>query len=125
MRATVMPVVSAAGCLRPPIFVFRGKILTYRQVSIDGRICVQTYADYLPRTACIEMREESCGVDSANLCSWAKKVVTYVSDLTKNGMKLLLTYDDYAEHMSFRVLELFKASKIDVYALPSHTSVKT
>eukprot|EP00171_Calliarthron_tuberculosum_P023503 IDg23503t1 len=93
-RTTLMPVVSAAGSSGPPLFVFTGSHLPYRQVVVNGQISTQTYAAYLPRGACLAVRAKT----------------------------VLLTLDGYAAHMSHTVMELFKANNIVVHAIPAHTS---
>ena len=124
-RVTTMPVISARGDTGPPLFVLQGKRLPYRRVVEGGVVRTQTYADLLPRTACIALREERGAVDSTNFVHWAHKFVESVSDLTANGRHVLLTYDAYNAHMSLTVLMLFRTKRIVVYALPAHTSGKT
>ena len=124
-RTTVMPVVSASGESGPPLFVFRGKRLPFREVLHNGKAEIQTYADYLPRGACLAMREEGGGADTRNFYEWAKKYVASVADLTANGRHVLLVFDGYSAHMSLRVLELFSENRVQVYALPAHTSGST
>lgn len=123
-RTSLMPVVSAAGDVGPPLFVFKGTSLPYRNVIENGNIVTQTYTTYLPRGACVAMRAEGGGIDIANFLSWAQLFVSSVKDLTSNGRKVLLTYDGYAAHMSLPVLQLFRTNNIVVYALPAHTSGK-
>jgi len=123
-RATVMAVVSAAGDTAPPLFVFKGARLPYRVVEEAGKEVVQTYSTFLPRGSAVAMRDQNGGVDSENFYQWARLFVESVKDLTSNGRKLLLTYDAYRAHLSLRVLELFLANGIIVYALPAHTSGK-
>lgn len=124
-RVTLMPAVSAAGEIAPPLFVVKGKRLPFREVLVDGRVEVQTLAQMLPRGACLAMREEHGGVDATNFLSWAQQFVRSVADLTANGRHVLLTYDAYGAHMSLAVLLLLRAHRVVVYALPAHTSGRT
>ena len=65
-RVTIMPFISAIGERGPPLFVFKGRRISFRQVIVDGQVRTQTCAQVLPRHACIATREENGGVDSAN-----------------------------------------------------------
>ena len=47
-----------------------------------------------------------------------------VRHLTSNDTKVLLTFDGYRSHISFRVLEHFRVNNDVFYALPAHSSVK-
>ena len=124
-RITVVPVISAAGETGTPLFVFKGKRMPYRHVVVDGMVRVETYAQCLPRNACVAMREENGGVDSTNFLHWVKEVMQSVADLTANGRDVLLTYDAYSAHMSLAVLLMLHAHRIVVYALSAHSSTKT
>ena len=55
---------------------------------------------------------------------WAHILVDYVRDFTKDGRKVLLTYDGYHAHMSFEVLKLFRDNSLITHALTSRTSEK-
>ena len=120
-----MPVVSAAGEAGSPLYVFKGKRLPFREVLSHDVVQVQTYAQLLPRHACIAMREEGGGVDAQNFLHWAYSFIESVRDLTANERHVLLTYDAYGAHMSLSVLELLRQHRIVVYALPAHTSSNT
>ena len=95
--------------------------MPYRNVIIDGQMCTETYASYIPQNACISLRDERAGVDSANFYEWAKYFVESVRSATAGDRKLLLTYDAYRAHLSVRVLSLFLDHGIIAYALPAHT----
>ena len=99
-RATVMPVVSADGQQGPPLFIFKGKRLPFREVVVNGRVEVQTYATFLPHGACLAMREDAGGVDSTNFFNWALKFIDAVKHLTCDGKHVLLVYDGYGAHMA-------------------------
>lgn len=92
---------------------------------IDGRSATETYADYLPRGSCLAVGKESGGFDAQMFLEWAKVFAKRLRDLTSNGRKVLIIYDSYATYMRIRVLEMFRANNILVYALPAHTSGKT
>ena len=124
-RVTVLPVVSASGETGPPLFVFKGKCIPYRQVLVGGALRAETYTQYLPRSACVAVREECGGVDSANFLNWAKELVKNMPDLTCGGRHVLLTYDAYRAHMSLAVLLILHTHRIVVYTLPAHTGAKT
>ena len=51
---------------------------------------------------------------------WGQVFVEYVRDLTKDGVKVLLTYDVYRARISVKVLRLFRENVLIAYALPSH-----
>eukprot|EP00171_Calliarthron_tuberculosum_P023847 IDg23847t1 len=124
-RITMMPVISAAGDYGPTLFAFKGKALPYRSVVRGGNVVAETYADYLPRSSVISVREDRGGVNSDNFLQWAKMFVAHVKDLTTAGRKVVLTYDAYRSHMTLRALECFEKNNVEVYALPAHTSGKT
>eukprot|EP00171_Calliarthron_tuberculosum_P006015 IDg6015t1 len=124
-RVTMLPAISAAGSVAPPLFVFKGKKIPYREVLLGGKAVVQTYADLLPRHSLLACREDRGSVDSVNFFNWAKVFVESVRDLTAGGCKVLLIYDAYRSHMSLNVLNLFRQNGIVVYALQAHTSGKT
>lgn len=86
-RMTLMSVVSAASDSGPPLFVFKGKTLPYRDVIVDGVIVTQTYAEFLLRGSCVAVRQEGDGVDSQNFLHGQKFFVSSVRDLTSNGRK--------------------------------------
>ena len=88
---------------------------------INGQMCTETYASYLPHNSCISLRSELAGVDSANFYEWAKHFVESVRSATTGGRKLLLSYDAYRAHLSVRVLSLYLDHGIIAYALPAHT----
>ena len=71
------------------------------------------------------MQEKVAGVDSSSFSAWARLFVIHVADRTDCRREFLLTYDAYRAHVSFRVLELFEASDIVIYALPAHDSGMT
>ena len=91
----MMPAISAGGDTPPPLFVFKGKRLPFREVLNEGRQTLETPADLLPRKSVVCMREERGGVDMHNFLSWGKRFVDSVRDLVCNSRKLLLTYDAY------------------------------
>lgn len=124
-RATVMPVISASGRLASSLFVFKGKRLPYRVVSLNGFKVFETYADHLPKGSMVSMREENGGVDGKKFYNWAHSFVNESKDLRQNRKKMLMIFDGYRSDMSLRVLELFNANGTIVYILPAHTSGKT
>jgi len=124
-RITMMAIISAAGESGPPLFVFKGSRMPYRTVLKNGVAVDDTPACNLPPRSCVALRLENGGVDSENFRNWALRFVTFVSDLTEGGRKVLLTYDAYRAHLSLEVLELFSANNIIVYAVPAHTSGKS
>lgn len=124
-RVTIMPVISAAGRMTSPLFVFRDKRLPYWVKITEGSEVVETFADHLPRQSLVSVREQLGGVDTHNFYNWACNFVRDTKDLTANGRKLLLIYDGYRSHMSLQVLQLLHQNGIIVYALPAHTSGKT
>ena len=77
-RATVLPVLRAERQAIPPFYVFKGSCLPYREVSVDSKVEVQTYATFLPRGTMLEMHEEAGVEESTNLYSWALKFVDLV-----------------------------------------------
>ena len=75
----------------PPLYVFKGKKLPFREVLLHGRVQVQTYTQLLPRHACIAMREEGGRVDARNFLQWTHRFIESERDLTANGRHMLLT----------------------------------
>lgn len=63
-RATLLPVINAAGDTGPPLFVLKEAALPYRKVLIKGKVQLETYGSHLPRGAVVAMRCEQGGVDS-------------------------------------------------------------
>jgi len=124
-RVTILPCISASGDMAPPMFVFKGKQLPFRNVVRAGEVVSETYHDHLPARAVVAMREELGGVDSSNFLAWARSFVEHVQYLVRGGRPILLIYDAYRSHMSLAVLELLLQNNIVVYALPAHTSGKT
>ena len=106
------------------LVVFKGEKLPYRVAVRDGKEVVETPAKYLPRRSIVATRKERGGVDSDHFYRWAEVFVDYMRDLTKDGGKVLLTYDGYRAHISVRVLRLFRDNGVIAYALPSHSSGK-
>jgi len=109
----------------PPLFVFKGSNLPYRNVVRAGQVVSETYHDLLPRGALVAMRPELGSVDSSNFYEWAKAWVESIAYLQKDGRYTLLIYNAYRSYLSLAVLEFFAANNIVVYALPTHTSGKT
>ena len=64
-RVTMLPVVSADGAIDPPLFVFSGARMPYRQILVDGKVVLETILDHLPEQATIAVRDKK-GVDSFN-----------------------------------------------------------
>lgn len=122
-RASMLACISASGQAGPPLFVFKGAKLPFRDVlTKDGRVITETYATHLPRHSCVAVREEVGGIDAHNFFAWAHHFVESTRDLTANGRKVLLFYDAHRAHMSVRVLQLLLNNGIIAYALPAHTS---
>lgn len=65
-RVTFMPVVSADGETGPPLLVFKGNSVPYRQVLRDGKVHVEKYASHLPHGSVDAVLEQGGDVDSAN-----------------------------------------------------------
>ena len=123
-RVTMLPVISADGQTGPPLFVFKGLRLPYRNVLCNGRVRTETPACNLPINSCLALRQENGGVDTVNFLHWAYSFVSFVGPLVANNRKVLLIYDGYRAHLSLDILELFYHNNIIVYALPAHTSGK-
>lgn len=124
-RETTMPAVSAHGDFRPVIFPFKGNSLPYHTVTAGGAPFVETYASRIPPGAVVTVCVEVHGVDSDNFFECTKLFVAHRSKQNANDCKVLLIYDAYRSQMSLRVLQLFCASGICIYAFPAHKSGKT
>jgi hypothetical protein len=125
-RFTIVPTICADGTACNLMCIFKGSAVRYRILSLpEGGTRLETIADCLPRRAKVTVREDVAGVDASNFTRWASDFVIEVSDLTKHGRKVLLTYDGYRSHLCFRALSILKDGGVIVYALPSHTSGKT
>ena len=70
-RATLLVAISGDADTGPPLFLFKGKRIVYRQLIQNGDIVLQTYAHFLPRDARIAHREEGVGIDSVKFYAWA------------------------------------------------------
>ena len=123
-RVAMLPAVSAIGDAAPPLFVFKGRQLPYRQVIGNGRSSVETYADCLPPRALICMRERGGGVDTANFFQWAVQLAQHVQYLTSWGCKVLPIMDGYRSHMALPVLDMLHQNNLIIYTLLAHTSGK-
>lgn len=86
--STLMPVVNTEGDCGPPLLIFTGSSLPYRQVVVCDKPVIETFSDYLPRGACIATRAENGGVYSVNFINWTKMFVESVKDLTANRRNL-------------------------------------
>lgn len=89
-RITLVSVINAEGDTASPLFVFRGKLLSYRKIVVDRHVAVQTYASRLPRGAAMALRDENGGVDGDNLVAWINVFVNDVRDLTTGNQKVCL-----------------------------------
>ena len=61
-------------------------------------------------------------INRKNFLSWAQKFVQTACDLTSKGRKTLKTFDEYAAHISRKVLQLFEVNNLFLYEIPSHRS---
>ena len=81
----------------------------------------ETPADSLPQSNYMLMREVA-GVDSDIFYEWVRSFILETSFLHARGKKMLLIFDGYGSHWTYRVLRLFKDNGIVIVSLPSHTS---
>lgn len=65
-RTTMLSVTSADGGSGPPLFVFKGSILPYRQVLSNVKEQVEAYASHSPRNATVAVRDKCGGAGSQN-----------------------------------------------------------
>lgn len=125
-RITLMPTVFADGSLGNLFVVAKGDAIQYRvNKNKNGNEVLETFADCFPRRTVLTTRSELAGVDKHNFLRWAEGFVKEVSDLTKDGRKVLLIFDGYRSHMSVSVLEVLREGGVEVYILPAHTSGAT
>eukprot|EP00171_Calliarthron_tuberculosum_P004068 IDg4068t1 len=117
-HVTCMAVVSAAGRSWTPAFVLPGVLARYRRRQ-DGRW--ETAADFLPKPNYLYQREVA-GMDSDIFYGWAQEFVEETASLRREGKYILLVYDGYASHCTYRTLKLFKDNNVVVVSLPAHTS---
>ena len=106
-RVTMMPVISAASEAGPPLFVIKGKQMSYRNMLRNGKTYIESPESSLPRRSVLATRIEGGGVDSKNFLSWADSFIEFTKDLRAEGWKVLLIYDGYRSHLSLQVLEEF------------------
>ena len=98
------------------------------QTSTDRQaLHLQSIADFLPRGALVATRKDVASVDKINSVEWARRITEDMRDLTANGRKVLLLYNEYRSHMCIHALELFMLStclikNIVAFALPAHTN---
>ena len=122
-RVTLVAVVSASGQPASPFIIFQGTKLKYRRVrKVVGAVQNEHVAEYFPRQSNFTTRRDIAGVEEHNFCKWAELFVEEVKDLTCNGRKVLLVYDRYRSHMSFKALDILRRGNVVVYAPPAHTS---
>eukprot|EP00171_Calliarthron_tuberculosum_P005826 IDg5826t1 len=106
-----------------PSLIFKGTTIPYRTLEQeDGTVVTENVASALPPESLIGTKPERGGIDSVLFVSWCKQFVECVSYLTANGRKVLLVYDGYRSHMSFRALKTLSERKRRGLRLPSHTS---
>lgn len=117
-HVTCMAVVNAAGQIFTPAFVLPGVMARFRRRE-GGRW--ETPADFLPQPNILFMREVA-GIDSDLFYAWANNFIEETASIRQGGKKILLVYDGYASHCSYRVLKLFRENDIVVASLPAHTS---
>lgn len=120
-HVTVMPVVSADGTVYSPVVILPGKMQKSR-TRADGRR--ETPADFLPSNALVAYREPA-GVDSTIFFNWVQRFIIETKSLRERFRYILLTFDGYGAHVSFRALQLLKDHRIIVVGLPAHTSHRT
>ena len=92
----------------PTLYVFKGSGIPYRTVLKDVNSVVESVSDIMPRGALVTVRRHSAGVETTDVFEWAIRFVNHVRDLTANRRKVLLIYDGYRSHMSFKVLHFFE-----------------
>lgn len=95
-----MSVVNGLGDIAPPLFVFKRKLLPYRQIIFDGQVAVETFDAILPRGAGVEIRDENGGVDGRTFYTWAETFVEHIGDLIFGSLKVLLVFNGYRAHMT-------------------------
>lgn len=124
-RATMIPVISATGDVRPTFLVFKGTRVPFQWTLRVGVVRQEIYHDILPRGAPVPIREQHVGVDLMNFLNCAHELVRIIFDHNAGGRKVLLLYDSYRSHMSLSVLELFGQCDVVVQVLPEQKSGKT
>lgn len=108
-----------------PLFVFKGKCLSYHQVVRDGNMTTESVADVLPQQVFLSCRQKNGGVNSEIIYNWAVQFVDHVRTITVGSLQVLLFYDGYCSHMSLKVLNFLHHNNVIVYTLLEHTSGKT
>ncbi len=117
-HVTLMPVVSGAGQVFTPAVVLPGVEAKYRKLRGGG---FQTPANFLPESNYLFYRKIA-GMDGELFYSWALNFTEETAFLRRGGQKLLLVFDGYAGHLTFRTLNHLKTNGIIVAGLPAHTS---
>ena len=117
-HVTCMTIVSASGILWTPAFVLPGVLARFRRHA-NGKW--EPPADFLPQSNYMLMREVA-GVGSDIFYYWARSFILETSFLRANGKKMLLKYDGYGSHCTYRVLQLFKYNGIVVVSIRSDSS---
>eukprot|EP00171_Calliarthron_tuberculosum_P002436 IDg2436t1 len=104
----------------------KGKKVPFRFNSLaDGTRVLETVSSVLSSDSLLAAREDKPGMNSQLFIYWCSKFVERVSHLTANGRKVLLLYDGYRSHMSFKALQILSSGNIEAYALPANTSGST
>ena len=102
----------------PLAVILPGVLARYRRREC-GRW--ETPSDYLPNPAHVFMKEVA-GMDGELFYARALKFIEETEYLRRNNRKILLVYDGYACHITFRVLNMFHQNRIVVVSLPAYTS---
>eukprot|EP00171_Calliarthron_tuberculosum_P018214 IDg18214t1 len=97
--------------------------IPYRTIIRDDQSeYTETVASLLPAKSPIATKPERREIDTALFISWCQKFEQRVVYLTMNSRKLLLFYDGYRSHTSFKALKVLSEGNVEAYALPSHTT---
>ncbi|PXF46856.1 Pogo transposable element with KRAB domain [Gracilariopsis chorda] len=120
-HVTIMPVVSGDGRAWSPLVVLQGARAKYR-LRADGTR--ETPSCYLPANA-ITCYRDPAGVDTAVFFEWVEHFVQETTEIRRKHRHIVLTFDGYGAHCSYKALKLLDDYGIIALCLPAHTSHRT
>lgn len=114
----LMPVISALGPILTPLVVLHGKKEKYRN---RWNSKFEKPSDFLPKPNYLYMRPIS-GVDKSIFVVWATNFCSETPFLRRGGKKILMIFDGYGCHISYKALPSVKEKNMFVAGIPANTS---
>jgi len=120
-RISFLACVSAAGDTFLPAPIFRG----LREPFLSTGCYSRKVSELMPQGWKAFWRKDVASVDSAIFYSWSTEFIKEVRSKYGEQDWLILFWDGYRAHMTYRVINMFRANKVAVIALPAHSSDRT